>query len=459
MATEIPDLNDVEKRFRRVLDSYSNAKTRCDLLETLFGIHTALEDAFDAYLHKRLGFEKEEIQDLSFLEKARKALPGQEVDEFELPRLHGHRSNYAHPRRPYEPGKPRPFTNKEIKDTAVDLVSFASAIWRHLFGSLPPQVRRPSLRDRDLAALENVPQGVLTAEEVDKLYNAFEMEVKRLSKTVASKDDKIEKLQARLARKKLWTHLIWGSDIRWRELVYSVLALLPLPWIAGFGQSIWLERPVAWYWLLVPTGLFLALTYFATRSLWRFVHSVGTLRMIATISILLVVSTAVLTPFTKQGLGWAERAGVALAQVLDSVIEVVGDYTSTGFEGGDALAKVFLSSGGSTTQEIPITATYSPYAVPPRPYATMTVTRTVLPTPSDVITIGIQVAVRTSGARLRCRSEPGMDSGVEARFENGAILTIIDGPVEADGFVWWEVEEGSQRGWSAARFLVPLEDR
>ncbi|HEX9370304.1 MAG TPA: SH3 domain-containing protein [Roseiflexaceae bacterium] len=36
---------------------------------------------------------------------------------------------------------------------------------------------------------------------------------------------------------------------------------------------------------------------------------------------------------------------------------------------------------------------------------------------------------------------------------NGARVTVVGGPIQADGFTWWKVEVGGQSGWCAGEFL------
>ncbi|MGQ9928561.1 MAG: SH3 domain-containing protein [Chloroflexaceae bacterium] len=65
------------------------------------------------------------------------------------------------------------------------------------------------------------------------------------------------------------------------------------------------------------------------------------------------------------------------------------------------------------------------------------------------------------GVALRARAAPGLSSPVTARLPEGREVTILEGPVEADGYVWWRVEATEGAGWVAERspegivFLVP----
>jgi hypothetical protein len=103
-------------------------------------------------------------------------------------------------------------------------------------------------------------------------------------------------------------------------------------------------------------------------------------------------------------------------------------------------------------------------AVPADSTPTITPTATVeLPistpesTPSGtIIEPGVTVVVQgTQGAGLRLRAEPTTQGGVVTAVREGLRLTVIDGPEEADGFVWWKVRApDGKEGWGAANWLV-----
>jgi hypothetical protein len=77
---------------------------------------------------------------------------------------------------------------------------------------------------------------------------------------------------------------------------------------------------------------------------------------------------------------------------------------------------------------------------------------------------GDEVVVTTEkGKVLTVRFEAGLDSVVARRLRAGARLKVIDGPVDVDGYRWWQVvdQEGRQ-GWAAegdqeTRWLTPIE--
>jgi hypothetical protein len=63
--------------------------------------------------------------------------------------------------------------------------------------------------------------------------------------------------------------------------------------------------------------------------------------------------------------------------------------------------------------------------------------------PAQVVNVG--------EAPLRARRGPSINEPVQARFPAGTQLTVLEGPVEADGYIWWRVEADGASGWSAER--------
>jgi hypothetical protein len=67
---------------------------------------------------------------------------------------------------------------------------------------------------------------------------------------------------------------------------------------------------------------------------------------------------------------------------------------------------------------------------------------------------GYAYTVTTAGGRVNARSEPGRDSSVVRRLDAGSAFTIIDGPVEQDGFTWWQVRVDTGDGDVVEGWLV-----
>lgn len=81
--------------------------------------------------------------------------------------------------------------------------------------------------------------------------------------------------------------------------------------------------------------------------------------------------------------------------------------------------------------------------------------------PADSITVGGYVRV-VAPAGLSFRESAGTGAALVQVLDNGALLEVISGPQEADGYTWWQLRkvDGGQEGWSAAgsgedEFLAP----
>jgi uncharacterized protein YgiM (DUF1202 family) len=68
------------------------------------------------------------------------------------------------------------------------------------------------------------------------------------------------------------------------------------------------------------------------------------------------------------------------------------------------------------------------------------------------LSIGQTVVVATD--RLNLRVEPGLDSEVVVVLGEGQQATVVDGPVDADGYTWYQLDADGTVGWSASSFLV-----
>jgi hypothetical protein len=83
-----------------------------------------------------------------------------------------------------------------------------------------------------------------------------------------------------------------------------------------------------------------------------------------------------------------------------------------------------------------------------------TVAITTTPVP---ISIGVRVVVVEVGDQeLNVRNIPGVtESQIIFRSPEGTEFSIVDGPQQADGFTWWQIQDltSAQRGWAVANYL------
>ncbi len=138
-----------------------------------------------------------------------------------------------------------------------------------------------------------------------------------------------------------------------------------------------------------------------------------------------------------------------------------------------------LRGDGEEGTATPPPATTAP-ALPTTPEATAAPTSGVAPTDTVVLPIdtpgptaaateaaapgeigpGALVAVTgTQGSGLNLRAEPGTGGQVIVNASEGTILTVVEGPQEADGYIWWKLRtDAGQEGWGAADWLAVSSD-
>jgi hypothetical protein len=104
-------------------------------------------------------------------------------------------------------------------------------------------------------------------------------------------------------------------------------------------------------------------------------------------------------------------------------------------------------------------ATWTPMAVITQtPTATVALPITVSPEPETFteIATGATVVVQgTLGGGLNLRDEPSTYSKVVINVKDGTVLTVLDGPRDADDYTWWHLKTSDgKEGWGAANWLA-----
>jgi serine/threonine protein kinase len=113
-----------------------------------------------------------------------------------------------------------------------------------------------------------------------------------------------------------------------------------------------------------------------------------------------------------------------------------------------------LNTATSGPTQPPI-ATPPPTLAPTQTLPDTTAPEPTQPTPQEVQPGAIVQVQGTLGAGLNLRIEPTTRAALAAHAEEGALLVVQDGPVDADGYTWWQVmmEDGTL-GWGPADWLV-----
>jgi hypothetical protein len=105
----------------------------------------------------------------------------------------------------------------------------------------------------------------------------------------------------------------------------------------------------------------------------------------------------------------------------------------------------------------------SPTVVDQTPTATVALPITGTPEPQTFTEIapGATVVVHgTLGAGLNLREQPSTYSKVVGNVKEGATLVVLDGPKEADDYVWWRLQTSDgKEGWAAANWLALKTDQ
>jgi hypothetical protein len=89
----------------------------------------------------------------------------------------------------------------------------------------------------------------------------------------------------------------------------------------------------------------------------------------------------------------------------------------------------------------------APEVETPTPAPTSTFTPT--PLPGTVLAAGQQARV-TAPAGLNLRDTPATDGQLLIQLGTGQLVNVVDGPVEADGYTWWQIDDRlGNVGWGA----------
>jgi hypothetical protein len=155
----------------------------------------------------------------------------------------------------------------------------------------------------------------------------------------------------------------------------------------------------------------------------------------------------------------AVARGLSLRTLVIAVLAI--GLLAGGFFGMRLLNRNDLSAAMPTASAAAAPATSAPQ---PSATARPTARPTVTPTPEPQMETGARARVADlGGAPLRLRSEPGQGARLLARIPEGSEVTLLEGPIEADGYLWWRVQSEQGEGWcagsttdGATRFLEPI---
>jgi hypothetical protein len=127
--------------------------------------------------------------------------------------------------------------------------------------------------------------------------------------------------------------------------------------------------------------------------------------------------------------------------------------------GKDAETPVAASTTMATKTAAAPSATWTPRAVITQtatPTVVLPISVTLEPPAFTEIAPGATVVVQgTLGNGLNLREQPSTYSKIVANLKEATTLTVLEGPREADGYVWWHLKTADGKdGWGAANWLV-----
>ncbi len=60
---------------------------------------------------------------------------------------------------------------------------------------------------------------------------------------------------------------------------------------------------------------------------------------------------------------------------------------------------------------------------------------------------------RCGGLALRAAPSSNPDVPIQTYLSGNTAVQVLDGPIEADGYTWWQVHAANQEDWCAGEFL------
>ena len=100
----------------------------------------------------------------------------------------------------------------------------------------------------------------------------------------------------------------------------------------------------------------------------------------------------------------------------------------------------------------PTSSSVLPSVAPPT--QSVVATPTGQPTATGGLAVGDKVQVTGTSGVLNMRDGPGTGYKIVGSLREGAIVEILDGPKEANGYTWWQVRnEAGTVGWAAGDWL------
>lgn len=76
-------------------------------------------------------------------------------------------------------------------------------------------------------------------------------------------------------------------------------------------------------------------------------------------------------------------------------------------------------------------------------------------TPAQLVPGTTAIVATDDGTCLNIRFSPGIEGTKVGCAEDGSEVTVLEGTIDADGYTWQQIRQGSVKGWAADLYLVP----
>ncbi|WP_423225109.1 hypothetical protein [Candidatus Amarolinea aalborgensis] len=366
-------------------------------------------------------------------------------------------------------------TGDELHQQANLAAQLAVEIWPHLSDRPWPRVEQPLYRTIQEALPSDVVQ--LQREMQRQRQRTVELEQNSLrqSRALAAANNEVDRLRAILAGVNKQEH----ARPEWQQGLQSLLIGLTFIGIglAAFFLARWtLNLP--WPWLFIgfiivlglPVGLYAGVVY-AVRG----VRKLSPDRLLGYAAIFLILAFLATALVDRSSPRFGDRAGSVATRWVGGALRSPLTLIQAGLRAPapfitalrgrspaaeptplpTALAAAPTSAASAApTDAAPLTPTLPPATVTlPPATLVITPTATLSATVSSTITVGSQVRV-VNTQFLNARRSAGLRFQLATRFPADAILTVVQGPITADNYTWWEVKGEAGQGWCADQWLL-----
>jgi hypothetical protein len=366
-------------------------------------------------------------------------------------------------------------TDEELHQQANLAAQLAVEIWPQLSDRPWPRVEWPLYRTIQEALPSDVVQ--LQREMQRQRQRTVELEQNSLrqSRALAAANNEVDRLRAILAGVNKQEH----ARPEWQQGLQSLLTGLIFIGIglAAFFLARWtLNLP--WPWLFIgfiivlglPVGLYAGVVY-AVRG----VRKLSLDRLLGYAAVFLVLAFLATALVDRSSPRFADRAGGVATRWVGGALRSPITLIQAGLQAPapfitalrgrspaaqptplpTALSAAPTSAASAApTDARPLTPALLPAtAIVPPPTLVITPTATLTASVSSTITVGSQVRV-VNTQFLNARRSPGLRFQLATRFPTDAILTVVQGPITADNYTWWEVKGEAGQGWCADQWLL-----